>query len=108
MNVGYGNISSKFDFQGPKVKVFVAIFRKTLPSPCHLHLLMDYENILSKFDFQCPGLRVKVTVAIFRKTFSSLVCLHLLMDFNITTQMLDMIISRASSGFRVLDPSSYS
>ena len=30
-NVGYDNISSKFDFQSPglKVKVIVAIFRKT-------------------------------------------------------------------------------
>ena len=33
-NVGYDNTSSKFDFQGPvlKVKVTVAIFRKTLSS----------------------------------------------------------------------------
>ena len=33
-NVGYDNISSKFTFQGPglKVKVTVAIFRKTFSS----------------------------------------------------------------------------
>ena len=27
-----------------------------------------YDNILSMFDIQIPGLKVKVTVAIFRKT----------------------------------------
>ena len=30
---------------------------------------VGYDNISSKFDFQCPGLKVKVTVAIFRKNF---------------------------------------
>ena len=55
---------------GVKVKVTVAIFRKTLSSLSSLHLLIDfniihtnvgYDNISSKFDFQCPGLKVKVT-----------------------------------------------
>ena len=65
-----------------KVKVIVAIFRKTLPSVKHLYLLMDfninlhtnvrYDNISSKFDFQGPGIKVKVTVDIFRKILSLL------------------------------------
>ena len=82
INVGYDNISSKFDFQGLglKAKVTAAIFRKkkTTKKLCHrssayiylwiliqLHTNVWYNNILSKFDFQGAGLNVKVTVAIF-------------------------------------------
>ena len=54
------------------MKVTLAIFRKTLSSLWHLHLLMDfnvknvgYDNISSKFDFRGPRLKVKVVVDIF-------------------------------------------
>ena len=56
---------------------------RTLSSLLCLHLWMDfnitshtnvgyhtYDNILSMFNFQGPGLKVKVNVAIFRKTLS--------------------------------------
>ena len=33
---------------------------------------VGFDNILSKFNFQGPGLKVKVTVAIFRKVLSLL------------------------------------
>ena len=77
INIGYYNISSKFDFQGPglKVKVVVAIFRKKTcrrSSPCIyqwllilLHKNVGYDIISSKFDFQGSRLKVKVTMAIF-------------------------------------------
>ena len=41
-------ISQAFDFRGPglKVKVTVAIFRKTLSTLLRLHLLMDF-NVIS-------------------------------------------------------------
>ena len=47
-NIGYDNISSKFNFQGPglKVKVIVAVSRKDLSWLWCLHLSMDF-NIFS-------------------------------------------------------------
>ena len=65
-----------------KVKVTVAIFRKTL---CHhssafiyipivilYHINVEYDNTVDNFEFKHSRAKVKVTAAIFRKTLSSL------------------------------------
>ena len=47
---------------------------------------VGYDNILSKFEFQSPGIKVKVTVAIFRKkTVITLVPTFINGFFNITS-----------------------
>ena len=71
-------VTQLFALQLLKIVVYVCIF-----FICHrsstciywriliwLHKNVGYDNILSKFNFQGPGLKVKVTVAIFRKVFS--------------------------------------
>ena len=73
---------TEFEHSRVKVKVTVAIFRKTL---CHhsstfiyrpililYHANVEYDNILDKFKFERSRAKVKATAAIFRKTLSSL------------------------------------
>ena len=117
-NVGYDIILSKFDFQGPglKVKVTVAIFRKTFSMLLRLHLLMDF-NITT----QMLGMITSQASFVIRVLGSRSRSLWLFLEkliylvptfidgfsYNFT-QMFGMIISWASSSFRVLDSSGYS
>ena len=64
-----------------KVKVTLAIFRKTLSLLYRVHFWTDfnltshkykYDNILNNFEFEGFRDKVKVTVAIYRKTLPSL------------------------------------
>ena len=68
--IWYTNISSKFDFQSPglKVKVTVAIFRNTLDGFWYsFKQMLGIISSRAKLTFGASELKIKVTKAIFRK-----------------------------------------
>ena len=84
----YGNILDNFEFEGSrgKVKVTVAIFRKTVialaPSLmdqfcCNFTQMFSMKNILIKLKFQLSRAKVNVKVAVLRNMLLAVRCFHL-------------------------------
>ena len=92
----YDNILLNDEFEGSiaKVKVTVAIFRKTVialaPSfmdrfCCNFPQMFSMKNILIKFKFQLSRAKVSVKVAVLRYILLAVRCFHLWPDFDITS-----------------------
>ena len=92
----YDNILNSFEFEGSmaKVKVTVAIFRKTLSALatpfmdqfcCNFIQMFSMKNILIKFKFQLSRAKVNVKVDILRNMLLAARCFHLRTDFDITS-----------------------